>query len=65
MQNAGQVISRLEGQMSQLTNTKSERSKRTLPSQLVSNPRNSSQDHVAQEDTMNQCNVVHTLQLGK
>ena len=51
--------------MRQLTSSISERSKRTLPNQLVTNPRNSSQAYVAQEDAMNQCNVVHTLRLGK
>jgi len=32
-----------------------------LPSQLVTDFINSSQAHVAQEDTTNQCNMVHTL----
>jgi len=48
--------------MNQLTSSKTERPKENLPSQLVTNPRNSSQIHVAQEDTMNQCNAVHMLQ---
>ena len=39
--------------------------KGTLPSQLVINPRNSSQAHMAEEDPMNQCNDVHTLRSGK
>ena len=39
-QNARQAISRLEVQMSQLTGSLSERSKRTLASQLVANLRN-------------------------
>ena len=43
------------GQMSQLISSKSERPKGTLPSQLVINPKNSSQAHMAQEDPMNQC----------
>ena len=51
--------------MSQLTSYKSERPKGTLPSQPITNPRNSSQAHVAQEDTMNQCNVVHILRSRK
>jgi len=37
----------------------------TLPSQAVTNPRNSSQAHMAQEATMNQCNEAHTLRSGK
>ena len=53
MQNTGQVISRLEGQMSQLASSINERPKKTLPSQLVANPRNSSQAHMAEEDQMN------------
>ena len=61
----GQAISRLEGQMSQLTNSKSERPEETLPSQPVTKPINSSQAYVAQEDTMNQCNGVHMLRSGK
>jgi len=65
MQNTGQVISRLEDQLSQLISFKSEGLKGTLPSQPIANCRNSSQAHVAQEDTMNQCNVVHMLRLGK
>ena len=39
--------------------------KGTLPSQLVINPRNSSQAHMAEEDPMNQCKIVHILRLGK
>ena len=65
MQNTGQAISRLEVQMSQLAGSLSEKSKGTLPSQLVANPRNSSQAHLAQEDHMNQCNLIHTLRSGK
>jgi len=51
--------------MSQLANSISKRPKETLPSQLVTNPRNSSQAHMAEEDPMNQCNDVSTLRLGK
>jgi len=65
MQNTGQVISRLEGQMSQLATFLSERPKETLPSQPVSNPMNSSQAHMVEEDQMNQCNVVHILRSRK
>ena len=61
MQNAGQAISRLEVQMSQLARSISERLKGTLPSQPVVNSRNSSQGNLAQEDQMNQCNLIHTL----
>jgi len=65
MQNMRQVISRLEGQMSQLASFISERPKETFPSQPVTNPGNSSQAHMAEEDPMNRCNVVHTLRSGK
>jgi len=65
MQNIGQTISRLEGQMSQLDSSINKRPKGTLPSQLVANPRNSSQAHMAKDDPMNQCNDVHILRSGK
>ena len=65
MQNTGQVISRLEVQMGQLAYSLSERPKRTLTSQPVANPMNSSQAHLAQEDHTNQCNLIHTLRSGK
>jgi len=65
MQNTGQAISKLEGQMSQLASFISEKPKGTLRSQPIRNPRNSSQAHVAQEDPLNQCNVVYTLQSEK
>ena len=65
MQNTGQSISTLEGQMSQLASFISERPKGTLPSELITNSRNFSQAHVAQKDPMNQCNVVHTLRSRK
>jgi len=51
--------------MSQLASSISERPKGTLPSQPVTNPRNFSQAHIAQEDPMNQYNVVHKLRSGK
>ena len=53
MQNTGQVISRLEVQMSQLVGSLSEKPKETLPHQPVANPKNSSQAHLAQKDQMN------------
>ena len=72
MQNMGQLlsnhtqaISKLEIQMSELASSLSQRPKRTLPSQLLTNPKNSSQAHLAQEEQLNQYNVVHTLRLGK
>ena len=65
MQNTGQAISSLEVQMSQLAGSLSERPKGTLPSQPVANSKNSSQAHLAQEDHMNQCNLIHTLRSGK
>ena len=51
--------------MSQLAGSLSEKPKGTLPSQLVSNPRNSSQAHLAEENHMSQCNAIHTLRSGK
>jgi len=65
IQNTGQAISRLEVQMSQLASPLSERPKRTLPCQPVANPRDSNQAHLAQEDQMNQYNLIHTLRSGK
>ena len=47
--------------MSQLASSLSEKPKGTLPSQPITNPRNSSQAHLAQEDHVNQCNLIHTL----
>ena len=55
-----QVLTRIEMQMNH-----QERQKGTLPSQSVANPRNSSQAHLAQEDHMSQCNLIHTLRSGK
>ena len=51
--------------MSQLTSSLSERPKKTLPSQPLINPRNFSQAHLAQDEQLNQCNVVYTLRSGK
>ena len=64
MQNTGQAISRLEVQLSQLVGSLSKRPKGTLPSQPVANLRNSSQAHLAQEDQISQCNLIHTLRSG-
>jgi len=60
-----QVITRLEVQMSQLANSQNERLKGTLPSQPVTNPRNSYQAHLDEDQPLNQCNVVHTLRSRK
>ena len=60
-----QTIQRLEGQMSQLANPQQERQKGTLPSQPIMNPRNSQQAHFVEDQSLNQCNVVHTLRSGK
>ena len=60
-----QTIQRLEVQMSQLANPQNERQKGTLPSQPIMNPRNSQQAHLAEDQSLNQCNVVHTLRSGK
>ena len=51
--------------MSQLANSQSERPKGILPSQPVTNPRNSNQVHLAKDQQFNQCNVVRTLRSGK
>ena len=44
--------------MSQLASSLSERPKGTLPSQPVANPKDSCQAHLAQEDQINQCNLI-------
>jgi len=51
--------------MSQLTNLQNERQKGTLPSQPIMNPRNSQEAHLAEDQSLNQCNVVHTLRSRK
>jgi len=51
--------------MSQLASFLSERPKESLPSEQVTNPSNSSQAHMVEEDQMNQCNVVHILRSRK
>ena len=51
--------------MSQLANPQHERQKGTLPSQPIMNPRNSQQAHLVKDQSLNQCNAVHTLRLGK
>ena len=45
--------------MSQLASSINKRPKETLPSQPVANLTNSSQAHLAQEDQMNQYNLIH------
>jgi len=60
-----QTIQRIEGQKSQLANPQNERQKGTLPSQPIINLRNSQQAHFAEDQSLNQCNVVHTLRYGK
>ena len=37
----------------------------TLSSQPIMNPRNSQQVHLVEDQSLNQCNVVHTLRSGK
>jgi len=59
--NHTQAITSLEVQMSQLVDSQSERAKGTLPSQPLTNRRNSNQAHLAKDQQINQCNVVHTL----
>ena len=60
-----QIIQRLEGQMSQLANSQNERQKGSLPSQPIMNPKNSQQAHLAEDQSLNQCNAIHTLRSGK
>ena len=60
-----QAMCRLEIQLSQQTNPLSEKSKETLPSQSLPNPRNFRQTSEAQDQQPNQCNVVHIFQLEK
>ena len=59
-----QTIQRSEVQISQLANPQNERQKGTLPSQPVMNLRNSQQAHLAEDQSLNQCNV-HTLRSRK
>jgi len=60
-----QIIQKLEVQMSQLATPQNERQKGMLPSQPIMNPKNSQQAHLAENQSLNQCNAVHTLRLGK
>jgi len=60
-----QIIQRIEVQMSQLSNPQNESQKGTLPSQPIMNPKNSQQAHLDEDQSLNQCNVVHTLRSGK
>ena len=50
--------------MSQLASSLSERPKGTLPSPSLTNPRTSSQAHLAEDQQLNQCNPVHTFEVG-
>jgi len=59
-----QTIQRLEVQMSQSDNPQNERKKGTL-SQPIMNPRNSQQAHLAEDQSLNQCNAIHTLRSRK
>ena len=65
LNNHSQAISRLKMQMSQLVSSLNERPKGTLLSQPLVNPKNSNQAYENQDPSINQCNVVHTLQSGK
>ena len=51
--------------MSQFASTLSERSKGTLYSQPLVNPKTSNQAYEIQEPSINQCNTVHTLRSEK
>jgi len=48
-----------------LTNSLSERQKRALPSQPLTNPKNSFPVHEVQDNQPNQYNIVHVLRSGK
>ena len=60
-----QTIQRVETQMSQLINPQNERQNGTLPSKPIMNPQNSQQVYLAEDQSLNQCSVVHTLRSGK
>ena len=60
-----QTIQMLEVQMSQLATPQNERQKGTFPSQPITNPKNSQQAHLAEDNSLNQCNAVHTLRSRK
>ena len=60
-----QTIQRLEIQISQLANPQNERLKGTFPSQPVTNPKNSQQAHLAEDQPLIQYNVVYILRSGK
>ena len=63
--NNAQGITRLEIQIGQLANSQNKRPKGTLPRQPLTNPRNSNQVNLVENQQFNQCNVVHTLMSGK
>ena len=54
-----QTIKRLEVQMSQLATPQNERQKGTLPSQLITNPRNSQQAHLVEDQSLNPVSYTH------
>ena len=60
-----QTIQRLEVQMSQLATPQNERQKGTFPSQPITNPRNTQHAHLAEDQSLNQCNTVDALRSGK
>jgi len=60
-----QTIQRLEVQTSQLANSQNERLKGNLPSQPVTNLKNFQQAHLAEDQSLNQYNNVHTWRSGK
>ena len=49
--------------MSQLANPQNERQNGTLPSQPIMNPRNSQQAYLVEDQSLNQCNIVHEKHL--
>ena len=60
-----QTTQRLEVQMSQLVTPQNQRQKGTLSSQPIMNPRNYQQAHLAENQSLNHCNAVHTLRSEK
>ena len=51
--NNAQAITRLEDQSGQLTNSQNERPKGTLPSQPLTNPKNSNKVHMVEDQQFN------------
>ena len=63
--NNAQAITKLKVQINQLANLQNEKPKGTLPSQPLTNPQNSNQVNLAEDQQFNQCNIAHTLRSVK